>query len=238
MESQSCSSGSSDSEPVGEIRRVMLIDDHPIVREGICQIIEDIPGFTVAWQQETADAALADLESERPDLVITDISLPGRSGLALIKDMIALREGLKILVLSMHDESLYVERVLKSGALGYVNKDQPADTIRQAVEKVAAGDIYVSPAMASQMIGTLAGSGKKGRSGVANLSDRQLEIFHQIGAGKRTTDIAHTLRISVKTVETHRDNIRERLGIADSYELRRFAAQWLESRPSNSSGDK
>lgn len=183
----------------------MVVDDHPVVREGICQIIEEMPGFSVEWQHDDAGGALAKLESVTPDMVITDISLPGSCGLELIKKMVALREGLHILVVSMHDESLYAERVLKAGARGYITKDQPARLICEAVRKVASGEIYLSPPMAAQILESISGSSRNQRVGVSTLSDRQLQIFRLIGEGRRTADIAKNLHISVKTVETHRD---------------------------------
>jgi DNA-binding NarL/FixJ family response regulator len=172
------------------------------------------------------------VERERPQLVITDLTMPGRSGLDLIKDLLALDPALKILVISMHDETLWAERVLKAGAMGYVMKDSDSATVIAAARLVLSGGIYLSPAMSARVVSAFAAAAPRGSSvsPLKNLSDREFEVFRLFGEGRTAKEIATQLNISAKTVAVHRDHIKAKMGFATSAEMIREAVRWVESR--------
>lgn len=211
--------------------RILLIDDHPIMRHGLAQLIRMEPELEVCGEAGSAAAGLAALEKLKPDLVIVDLTLPDKHGLELLKDIQALRPGQRCIVLSMHDESLYAERALRAGARGYVMKETAAENLITAIQRVLGGGIYISETMASRMLEQVSGQrGKTGSTGVDQLSDRELEVLEMIGRGTPTKLIAEKLNISARTVEAHRAHIKEKLAITDGAALVRYAVQWVESR--------
>lgn len=207
--------------------RILIVDDHPMTRQGLVTLIEHQPDWAVCFEAQNAEQALEAIAKTRPDLVLADISLPGKSGLELIKDIRALRENLPVLVISMHDESLYVERVLRAGARGYVPKHSGAAKIVEAIRAVLNGRIYVSEEMSAHFLEQLSGrSSPQMRSPVEQLSDREFEVFELIGQGLSAHDIAQRLFLSAKTVDAHRANIKEKLKIKTTAELIAYAARW------------
>jgi len=210
--------------------RVLLVDDHPIVREGLTARIEMEGDMVVIGMAETADQALESIKKEEPDIVVTDLSLSGRPGLELIKDIRVGWPSLPILVLSIHDEDLWAERVLRAGAQGYVMKAHATEKVMEAIRRVLAGGLWLSEHMNSYLLGRLT-HGRPTTTGtpLATLSDRELEVFQMIGRGLSVKEIATQLFLSAKTVDVHRDHIKEKLGIRSSAELLRYAViQTLE----------
>lgn len=213
------------------LKRVAVVDDHPLLREGFQSLIESQPDLELAWSASDTQTALQKLEEDKPDMIMVDISLPGRNGLELIKDSLALHPNLNILVVSMHDETFYAQRVLKAGARGYIMKVADRDTLLQAIRTVLAGQRYVSPAMSAQIMEAFSGYGSsRAVDGVQRLSDREFEVFQLISEGKSTQQIGDILNISVKTAEVHRAHIREKLNLEDGASVLRFAVRWAESQ--------
>lgn len=208
--------------------RVLLVDDHPIVRQGLGQLINEEPDLTICGEAEDFQAALTALDDTRPDVAIVDISLKDRSGIELVKEIRARKPELPILVLSMHDESLHAERVLRAGAKGYIMKQEATEQVMNAIRRVLRGEVYLSERMASRMVNRLvAGPQNVGGSPIERLSDREFEVFQMIGQGVGPSDIAEKLGLSVKTVETHRERIKEKLNLASGSELIRYAMQYV-----------
>lgn len=209
---------------------VLIVDDHPVVRQGLAQLINQEKDLEVRGYAEDAFQAMQAIKDVRPDMVIVDISLKDTSGMDLIKDMKIQYPNLPILTLSMHDESLYAERALRAGAKGYIMKHEATEKVITAIRRVLAGEIYVSDSMAAKMVSKLAtGTTPKSASPVEGLSDRELEVFRLIGEGHKTRDVAEKLHLSVKTIETYRAHIKEKLGFKDGNELFRFAVEWVNS---------
>jgi DNA-binding NarL/FixJ family response regulator len=207
--------------------RILIVDDHPMTRQGLATLIEHQPDWAVCFEAQSAEQALEAIAKTKPDLVLVDISLPGKSGLELIKDIRALHEHLPVLVISMHDESLYVERVLRAGARGYVPKHSGAVKIVEAIRAVLNGRIYVSEEMSAHLLEQLCGRpSQQMRSPVEQLSDREFTVFELIGQGLSAHDIAQRLFLSAKTVDAHRANIKEKLKIKTTAELIAYAARW------------
>jgi len=217
--------------------RVLLVDDHPVVLGGYRLIFDAQPDLAVCAVAGDAPAAITAAEREKPDLVVTDLTLPGRSGLDLIKDLVALLPGLKILVISMHDEQLWAERALKAGAKGYVMKESDNATMLAAVRQILGGGIYVSPALAARVFSAFASSRPRGstESPIQKLSDREFEIFRLFGLGKTAKEIAVQLNLSPKTVSVHRDHIKEKMSYETSAEMIRQAVRWVETHQLSSS---
>lgn len=216
-------------------KRVYLVDDHPIMRQGLGQLINHEPDMEVVGEASDAASGLTGVIESRPDLVIIDISLPGKNGLELIKDIRSHLKSAALLVHSMHDEGLYVERVLRAGAQGYIMKQEGARRVLDAVRKVLNGDIYVSPAMSGKILEIFSGRRPTTQDPVEALSDRQFEIFQMIGQGKGTRAIAGDLKVSVKTVDAHRANIKDKLHLKSGTELVRYAVRWVENQNQNQS---
>jgi DNA-binding NarL/FixJ family response regulator len=211
-------------------KQIILIDDHPISRHGVAQLIGMEDGIDVCAEAGTAAEGLETIGNCYCDLVLADITLPDKSGLELIKDIIALYPDTLILVLSMHDETLYAERVLHAGARGYIMKGAPPENLIKGIHRVLDGEIYVSEAMSSRLLKILSGQRDGGpKSPLERLTDREIEVFELIGNGKGSRDIAGQLSISIRTVDSHRANIREKLGLADGAELVRHAVRWVEA---------
>jgi len=208
-------------------KRVFLVDDHPIVRQGLAQLIGSEPDLAVIGQGEDAYASLKAMREARPDLALVDISLKDADGLELLKELKAQGAEFPVLILSMHDESLYAERALRAGARGYVMKQEPPDVLLGAIRRVLAGEIYVSDTMATRMVHKLINLRVPNvPSLLDSLSDREFQVFRMIADGVGPTEIANRLHVSVKTVETHREHIKEKLNLRSGAELRRFAMEW------------
>ena len=210
------------------MKRIFLVDDHPMLREGLSRLIAQMPGCTVCGEAESASAGMEAILLAAPDLVMTDVSLPGKNGLELIKDLQIQTPTTPILVFSMHDEMLYAERVMRAGAKGYLMKSVPVETLTQAIVQVLSGGVYLSNRVSEHILQNLCGSRTPGKAGIKALTDRELEIFELIGAGKSSTQIADELHISPKTTDAHRANIRAKLGLPDGPALMREAVLWVE----------
>ena len=210
--------------------KVFLADDHPIVREGLKTLIERRQDFVVCGQAEDAKGALKGVKESDPAVVITDISLKESDGLELTKDLKARYPDLPIIVLSMHEESTYCERALRAGAQGYLMKEIASEEVIDALDTVLKGELFISDTMAKRFLHKMVG-GKAAEivSPVESLSDRELEIFKLIGEGFKASQIAERLHLSVKTVETYRARIKEKLDLADASELLQFAIKWAGS---------
>jgi len=212
-------------------KKILIVDDHPMMRDGLAALITAQSDLVVCGQATDAREAMQAVETCWPDLVLMDISLPGKSGLEAIKDIQALAPGLAVLVISMHDESLYAERVLRAGARGYVMKQEGGKRIMEGIRALLAGKVFVSEKMSARIMDAFTGhrAGDTGGS-VESLSDREFEVFQLIGRGRSTKEIADQLHLSVKTVEVHRVNIKAKLKIATSPELVHYAVRWVESQ--------
>ncbi len=211
---------------------ILIVDDHPIVRQGLAQLINEEPDLHVCGQAEDALEAIQIIGKLEPDLVIVDLSLKNTSGLELIKDIKVRHASLPVLTLSMHDEAVYAERALRAGARGYIMKHEATDRVVIAIRRVLAGQIYVSEDLAANMVGKLVtGSGNHNKLSIERLSDRELEVFRLIGTGYGTREMAEGLHLSQKTIETYRAHIKEKLHLQDTNELLRTAIQWVKSNP-------
>jgi DNA-binding NarL/FixJ family response regulator len=209
-------------------RRLFLVEDHPITREGFAQLINYQPDLEVCGQAGSAAKAIAAIDVFHPDLAIIDISLLESNGLELIKQLKTRHSVLPVLVLSTHDEALYAERALRAGARGYVMKQAPTSEVMKAIRLVLSGELYLSDAMSSRLVREhLNGTKRQRVTEVDDLSDRELEIFELIGHGRTTRQIAAKLRLSVSTVETHRAHIKEKLTLPSGLELVRRAVEWV-----------
>jgi DNA-binding NarL/FixJ family response regulator len=212
-------------------KRILIVDDHPLFRKGLEQLLHSDGPFAVCGEAGNASEAMDVIRKLKPDLAIVDLSLPGANGIELIKNIRAEFPKLPILVLSMHDESLYALRALRAGAEGYVMKHEAMANVIQAIREVFSGRPYLSPAMAAQVITKFTQRQAEGEAGaVERLSDRELEILELIGKGKEVRQIAKLLHLSPKTVETHRAHIKDKLDLKNSREVARFALQWLNAR--------
>ena len=209
--------------------RIVVVDDHPLLRKGLVLSLEVETDLTVCGQASNAEDALSVVEAENPDLVLVDISLPGMSGLELIKQIHAIRPTMKALVVSRHDESLYAERAIRAGAKGYVMKLEASDVMVKAVRRVMNGGIYVSEEINERLLlGMASGHETLAQSPLEVLSDRELEVFELTGRGYGTRDIAERLHLSVKTVESYRARIKTKLNLNSAAELMQHAVQWVE----------
>ena len=208
--------------------RVFIVDDHTMFREGLRQLIERESTMTVCGDAPDATEALKGIRASKPDVVIVDISLAGASGLDLIKDLKAEFEDLPVLVVSMHEESLYAERALRTGAMGYVMKHEPAKTVKAAIQKVLGGDMYLSEKMSSSVINRLMrGQADEPGSRIEKLSDRELEVFRALGQGKGVRRIAEDLSLTIPTINSFRHRIKQKLGLKSSTEVMLHAIQWV-----------
>lgn len=210
--------------------RIIIVDDHPIVRQGLAQLIDQEDDLHVCGQAEDAHLAMRAIRELDPDLVIVDVSLRTTSGIELIKDIKIQFPDLPVLTLSMHDEALYAERALRAGARGYIMKQEATAEVVTAIRRVLAGTVYVSQGMAAKMVSKIvAGPGEKGTSPVDRLSDRELEVFRLIGEGYGTREMAEKLCLSIKTIETYRAHIKDKLNLTDANELLRAAIRWANA---------
>jgi len=213
-------------------RRILLVDDHPIVREGLRQRINVQPDLVVCGEASDAHAALDAIEAHKPDVAIIDIAMNGKSGLELVKDIKARYPHQLMLVLSMHDERLYAERTLRAGAKAYVMKQDDPEVLLRAIREVLAGKVHLSESIKDVIVSRLGGAAKEDAiaTAVDQLSDRELEIFQLMGDGYGTHEIADRLHLSIKTVASHRENIKQKLRSKDGNELMRFAIHWARYR--------
>jgi len=210
---------------------VLIVDDHPLFRERLRQLISSEPDLEISGEAETAESAVQLMREARPDLAIVDITLKGSSGLELTKTLRALSINLPILVLSMHDESLYAERALRAGASGYITKHQTAEEVLLAVRRVLAGEIYVSEKMTSSLLRNVAGASPRTPARpIDRLTDREFEVLELIGRGRTTRAIAETLQVGVATVDTYRARIKEKMNFRNGTELKHFAIRWVRER--------
>src|SRR5438309_10303650 len=214
-----------------DAKRILIVDDHPLFRKGLEELIQSDDSFAVCGQAGNAAEAMDVIRKLSPELAIVDLSLPGTNGIELIKNIRAEFPKLPILVLSMHDESLYAVRALRAGEDGYVMKHEAMANVIHAIREVFDGRPYLSPAMAAQVITKFAHRQAEGEAdAVEKLSDRELEILELIGKGHEVRQIAKVLHLSPKTVETHRSHIKDKLDLKNSREVARFALQWLSAR--------
>jgi len=210
--------------------KVFLVDDHPLVREWLTQLIQHESDLSVCGEAEDTPEALTKIEETSPDIVVADISLKTTHGLELVKDLQVRAPSLPVLILSMHDESLYAERVLRAGAKGYITKQEATKKILLAIRKVLAGDIYISEKMSSRMVHKMVlGRATEQKSPIERLTDRELEVFQLIGCGQGTRRIAAELHLGIKTVESYRARIKEKLKLDDGTQLLQQAIQWVHS---------
>ena len=210
---------------------VLIIDDHIVVRQGLKQLIDREEDLVTCGDAGDARKGLAAIDRLNPDIVLVDISMPGMNGIEFIKNLKASRPAMPIVVFSMHDESLYAERVLRAGALGYVMKKAESEEIIAALRKALRGEIHTSGAMGGTLLQKLLGKHQhaKHASAVSRLSDRELEVFEMIGHGKTTREIAVALNLSIKTVDTHRMHVKDKLGVRSAVELVQHAVHHVEA---------
>jgi DNA-binding NarL/FixJ family response regulator len=213
------------------MKNILLVDDHPLLLEGLSRLISAEPQLAVCGMAGSVQEALALVEEFLPDVIITDLTLPGRNGLELIKDLGATHPAIPVIVLSMHDEMVYAERALRAGGRGYVMKDAPPARLLEAIRTVLDGGIFASPEVTTHLlrsISTTRGAVKPKNFPLERLTDREMEVFELIGRAKSNQEIASRLGISPRTLDAHRAHIREKLGLADGGELTRHAIRWVE----------
>jgi len=217
----------------GSRKRILLVDDHPMMRAGLAQLINKQADIEVGSEAGTPAEAMSALSASNSDLLLTDLTMPGRSGLEFIRDIHALHPDLPILVVSMHDELLHAERVLRAGARGYIMKEAGGAKLLAAIRQVLNGQVYVSEKMSATLLDKLSGRKPRGSSSpIEKLSDREFEIFQLIGQGRSTRDIAKQLHLSPKTVDVHRGHLKEKLELKDATSLVRHAVRWVETQNS------
>lgn len=215
--------------------RVLLVDDHPMTREGLAAIVNRQPDLEVCCEAGNPAEAISALPKARPDLLVTDMSMPGRSGIEFLKDVHALLPDLPILVLSMHDELLYAERALRAGARAYLMKDAGSAKVLEAIRQVLSGEAYVSPQMVARLLDGMTGHRPRGAtSPIEKLSDREFEVFQLLGGGKSTKEIAQALHLSPKTVDVHRGRIKGKLQLKTATALLHHAVRWVEAQAARS----
>ncbi|MBB5033095.1 response regulator [Prosthecobacter vanneervenii] len=212
--------------------RIMLVDDHPAVINGYRFMLQAYPQYEICGTATNEADAISLVTHEKPDLIITDLNMPGRGGLELIKDLAALHPGVKIVVSSMHDEMLFAARALRAGACGYVSKDSPGNALMDAIARVIDGGVYVSDKLAAHLAASFASPRPRGssESPLKKLSDREFQVFELFGHGKTAKEIAAQLHLSPKTVSVHRDHIKEKMGFVTSAEMIRQAVRWVETQ--------
>ena len=217
--------------PKAPCKQLLIVDDHPMMRTGLAQLIDSENNLQVAAEADNAGQAVTAVTKQQFDLALVDISLPDKNGLELIKDLRALSPELPILVVSMHDEMIYAERVLRAGARGYIMKQEGGQKFVQAIRHVLAGHVFVSEKISARVLENLAGKTAANSSSlVRQLSDREFEVFQLIAQGAASRKIAARLHVSIRTVESHRANIKQKLKLATANELVRFAVRWHDSQ--------
>jgi DNA-binding NarL/FixJ family response regulator len=218
--------------------KVLLVDDHPIIRHGVAALIETEPDLEVCAEADSPHGALDAVEKHKPDVVLADLSFEGLSGIELIKDFKVRYPNLPVLILSMHDESFYAERVLRAGAMGYIMKQEASEQVVNALRRVLSGQIYLSQKMCTRLLNSVFDNKTTTpTSPIESLSDRELEVFELIGQGLATRQIAQKLHLSVKTIESHRAHVKSKLGLKTSTELVQAAIRWIEHNEGVASGN-
>jgi DNA-binding NarL/FixJ family response regulator len=204
-------------------KKILIVEDHPMMREGLRGVINREPDLQICGETENAHQALEAVRKLNPHLVLVDITLPGKSGLELVKDLKAAHPAVPILAISMHDESLYAERMLRAGARGYITKQQPPGELVKAIHQVLANRVYVSQQVSETLLQRFSGRSQSARFGTELLTDREFEVLRLIGEGKSSKEIARQLHLSPKTVAVHNANIRQKLKVKNTAEVIRFA---------------
>ena len=213
-------------------KKILVVDDHPMTRAGVVHLLNKQDDLMVCGELGSPAESLNEIGKSNPDLLLTDMTMPGRSGIEFIKDVIALHPALPILVLSMHDEVIYAERALRAGARGYIMKEAGGEKLLAAIRRVLSGQVYVSEEMSAKILDNLSGQKPRhSQSPIEKLTDREFEVFQLIGQGKGTRDIAQQLHLSPKTVDVHRGHIKEKLELRDATALVRHAVRWGKRRP-------
>lgn len=230
----SASSSPEASRKANQRFRIVIVDDHPLVRERLNELMSREPDLVVCGEAENRNQALAVVAATQPDLAIVDLTLKGSHGMDVIKDLQAGYPEVRILVVSMQEESLYAERVIRAGARGYITKQEATRNIMGAVRKVLAGEVYLSEQMSGQLIARMVGRPRSGGVlSVSTLADRELQVFEMVGRGLGTRQIAEQLHLDVKTIETYRSRIKEKLQFKDAAELLQRAIAWVHAKQSN-----
>ncbi len=212
-------------------KRILLVDDHPLMRRGQADLLNREPDFEVCSEAGTAREAMEAIAQLKPDLVLVDMALPDKDGLELIKDIQALQPNLAVLAMSMQDESLYAPRVLRAGGRGYVMKQEGSERLAKAIRTVLSGQVALSPRMSATLLESMVGpAGQAGGGPEEKLTDRELEVLGLFGEGWSTEEIAGRLHLSPKTVEVHRGHIKEKLGLKITPEFTRFAIRWVAAQ--------
>jgi DNA-binding NarL/FixJ family response regulator len=227
--------GKSSRSKAGTKKRILIVDDHPMLREGLRGVINRQPDMLVCGEAENAAQAMNAVQKLAPDLALVDITLPGKSGLELVKDLKVMHPQVVILAISMHDESLYAERMLRAGASGYITKQQPPEELIKAIRQVLDKRVYVSKEVSESLLRRFSSQPPADRSPTKLLTDREFEIMQLIGEGKAPKEIARQLHLSAKTIAVHAANIRRKLNLKTTAQLIRFAVQWED--PSNPARD-
>jgi DNA-binding NarL/FixJ family response regulator len=208
------------------LARILIVDDHPMVREGLAMRIATNPNWQVCGEAATQEEALTIVKETAPDLVLVDISLKNGNGIELIKELKARHPAVKMLVVSGFQESLYAERALRAGALGYLNKQESNEKVMDAINTVLQGERFVSEAITRRLVAQALEGHSEKKEAIERLTDRELEIFRMIGEGLTSGAIADKLFLSTHTIDTHRENLKRKLGAANAAELNRQAVQW------------
>jgi DNA-binding NarL/FixJ family response regulator len=213
-------------------QKVLIVDDHPILRKGLAMLINQEADLIVIAEADNAQKALEMIDKHKPDMLIVDISLPGIDGIELIKTVKLRYRNLPSLVVSMHDETLFAERALRAGARGYIMKQEALERVLVAIRRILAGEIFVSDKITTNMLEKLVSvDGTATNSAVGLLSNRELTVFRMIGQGIKTSQIAEKLHLSVKTIESYRSHIKEKLKLNDGTDLLKYAIQWVQNSP-------
>ena len=209
--------------------RILVVDDHPLVRQGLAQFINQERDMQVYAEASDGYEALETIEKDPPDLVIADIEMKGLNGMELVRNMKSQHPDIPVLMLSMHDEGLYAERALRAGARGYLMKEEDPDVVVNAIRTIIEGEVYVSEEAISKILSNYTGNWSDKGSIIDRLSDRELEVFKMIGEGYRTRHIAEHLHLSAKTVESYKARLKQKLTLKDAAQLARYAAEWMKS---------
>lgn len=227
MEASRSDSAKSNPSSTGRRVRVLIVDDHPIFRRGLRELIADEPDMEVCCEAADLPEALRCVHTDPPDVAVVDLSLKGGHGLEVIEQIKEQAEGVKMLVCSVHAESLFAERALRAGAMGYLNKEEAADKLIEAIRQVLRGEIYVSGPMAKRLLHGLVGGKPSAQDPIESLTNREMEVFQMIGQGLTTKQIARRLDLSPKTVDAHREKIKTKLHLSNSLQLSHRAFQWV-----------